>query len=144
MDRVTGRLERDVEALRQQAQENHRIAMQAAAEIAAHKDGCILAAERTQEKIEGVDRKVDGLRQDIVDRRQEDAIWRRDRQEMVDRTTNEWRGHIDTRLAAQEQWNRRVGIAVVVSAIAIVGSIMGLAAKPFVGPAVDAVKTLSR
>lgn len=149
MEHVTGRLERDVERLREEVRDVHAIALRAEAKVDTHEDSCVEASRRTQEKIDGVDKKVDGLRADIRERREEDAVWRRDRQNAVDMQTAEWRESLRTRLdglgervGATEAWNRRVGVAVVIAAIAIVGGILGTAAKPFVGPAVEAVRTL--
>ncbi|MFZ2648609.1 MAG: hypothetical protein WA210_00760 [Burkholderiaceae bacterium] len=126
--------------------------MNAAARLDAHEDGCMEASKRTQEKVEDVRKKVDGLREDIHRRREEDGVWRRERQDMVDRTTQEWRTQvaaqisvIGERVGNTEGWNRRVAIAVVIACIGIVGTVVGQGAKPFIGPATEVLRqTLQR
>lgn len=149
MDGVLPRLERDVERLREEVRSVHAVAMRAETEIEAHKDSCVEASRRTYEKVEAVDKKVDRVdakmdevKRELSQRRLEDAQERRERQELVDATTEEWRADIARRLRASEGWNRRIGLAVVVSAIAIVGAVVGTGAKPFITPAVEAIRAL--
>jgi len=114
------------------------IAVANRADLAAHMRTCEAAAERNGERIEeanarigAVDRKIDALQQERRDDRKAELVERQERQKTVDQQFKELR-----------EFQRRVGIAVVVACIMVIGAVMGSALKPFIEPAVAAAKLI--
>lgn len=127
------------------ANDAYDISVENRAELRAHIKTCEEQGRRNGERIEdankkvdAVDRKVDALRDERREDRKGELAERQQRQAALDAQFEA----IRQQFKEGREFQRRVGIAVVVAAIMLIGAVVGTGMKPFIGPAVEAAKLI--
>lgn len=143
VDPSFGRLERTVDALRDEVRKAHEVAVEARASLVEHQKSCVHETRRTQEKVDEANRgvadvkeRLGEIREDIRERRAGDDAIRRERQQQHDAAG----AALATQLGDLKKNNQRIFIAIVIVSISIVGAVIGTALKPLVGQALDAAQ----